>query len=131
MKKELLTVKELAAELRVSPKSIHRAYCKGGRSPCSGWVAWLGSISRSPASDGMERTRPHASSQRQLDTAGRAGRRQPAARSEEKPPLGKRGAISNHLPRGRHERLDLYGWFRFTVQDSTVYDTGKSAGLEN
>ena len=41
------------------------------------------------------------------------------------------GAISNHLPRGRHERLDLYGWFRFTVQDSTVYDTGKSAGLEN
>jgi hypothetical protein len=33
MKKELLTVKELAAELRVSPKSIQRAY----RSPCSGW----------------------------------------------------------------------------------------------
>jgi len=29
MKKELLTVKELAAELRMSPKSIHRAYRKG------------------------------------------------------------------------------------------------------
>jgi hypothetical protein len=33
MNKELLTVKELAAELRMSPKSIQRAY----RSPCSGW----------------------------------------------------------------------------------------------
>ena len=29
MKKDLLTVKELAAELRMSPKSIQRAYCKG------------------------------------------------------------------------------------------------------
>jgi len=29
MKKELLTVKELAAELRMSPKSIQRAYRKG------------------------------------------------------------------------------------------------------
>ncbi|MEP6934854.1 MAG: helix-turn-helix domain-containing protein [Nitrospirota bacterium] len=29
MKTELLTVKELAAELRVSPKSIQRAYRKG------------------------------------------------------------------------------------------------------
>jgi hypothetical protein len=28
MKKELLTVKELAAELRMSPKSIQRAYRK-------------------------------------------------------------------------------------------------------
>jgi len=29
MKKELLTVKELAAELRMSPKSIQRVYRKG------------------------------------------------------------------------------------------------------
>ena len=29
MKKDLLTVKELAAELRMSPKSIKRAYGKG------------------------------------------------------------------------------------------------------
>ena len=28
MKKELLTVKELAAKLRISMKSIQRAYCK-------------------------------------------------------------------------------------------------------
>ena len=30
MKKDLLTVKELAAELRMSPKSIQRGYRKGG-----------------------------------------------------------------------------------------------------
>jgi len=29
MKKDLLTVKELAAELRMSPKAIQRAYRKG------------------------------------------------------------------------------------------------------
>jgi DNA-binding transcriptional regulator YhcF (GntR family) len=29
MKKDVLTVKELAAELRMSPKSIQRAYRKG------------------------------------------------------------------------------------------------------
>ena len=44
MKKDLLTVKELAAELRMSPKSIQRAIARR-RSPCSGWVAWRGSIS--------------------------------------------------------------------------------------
>jgi hypothetical protein len=37
MKKDLLTVKELAAELRMSPKSIQRAYRKG-EVP----VQWLG-----------------------------------------------------------------------------------------
>lgn len=40
MKTELLTVKELAAELRMSPKSIQRAYRKG-EIP----VQWLGHIS--------------------------------------------------------------------------------------
>jgi hypothetical protein len=30
MKKDLLTVKELAAELRMSPKAIQRAYRNGG-----------------------------------------------------------------------------------------------------
>ena len=38
MKKELLTVKELAAKLLMSMKSIQRAYRKG-RSPCSGLLA--------------------------------------------------------------------------------------------
>ena len=41
MKKELLTVKELAAELRMSPKSIQRAYRKG-EIP----VQWLGRMAR-------------------------------------------------------------------------------------
>jgi len=41
MKKELLTVKELAAELRMSPKSIQRAYRKG-EIP----VKWLGRMAR-------------------------------------------------------------------------------------
>ncbi len=33
MKKDLLTVKELAAELRMSPKSIQRAYQTAGKHP--------------------------------------------------------------------------------------------------
>ena len=41
MKKELLTVKELAAELCMSPKSIQRAYRKG-ESPGQ----WLGRMAR-------------------------------------------------------------------------------------
>ena len=41
MKKELLTVKELAAELRMSPKSIQQAYRKG-EIP----VQWLGRMAR-------------------------------------------------------------------------------------
>ena len=41
MKKELLTVKELAAELRMSLKSIQRAYRKG-EIP----VQWLGRMAR-------------------------------------------------------------------------------------
>ena len=41
MKKDLLTVKELAAELRMSPKSIRRAYRKE-EIP----VEWLGRMAR-------------------------------------------------------------------------------------
>ena len=41
MKKDLLTVKELAAELRMSPKSIQRAYRKE-EIP----VEWLGRMAR-------------------------------------------------------------------------------------
>ena len=41
MKKELLTVKELAAELRMSLKSIQRAYRKGDIP-----VQWLGRMAR-------------------------------------------------------------------------------------
>ena len=41
MKKDLLTVKELTAEFRMSPKSIQRAYRKGEIS-----VQWLGRMAR-------------------------------------------------------------------------------------
>jgi len=41
MKKELLTVKELAAELRMSPKSIQLAY-RTGQIP----LQWLGRMAR-------------------------------------------------------------------------------------
>ena len=41
MEKELLTVKKLASELRMSMKSIQRAYRKGGIP-----VQWLGRIAR-------------------------------------------------------------------------------------
>ena len=61
MKKELLTVKELAAELRMSPKSIQRAYRKG-EIP----VKWLGRMARfdlAKVQRAMERKRPHAWSQ--------------------------------------------------------------------
>ncbi len=85
MKKDLLTVKELAAELRMSPKSIQRAYRKEEIS-CSGLAAWSGRPRKSSTGDGMQRTTPHASSQRQLDTAERDRRRQPAARTAETPP---------------------------------------------
>ena len=48
-KKELLTVKELAAELRMSVKSIHQAY-REAIFLCSGCIVWHGSIS--PKSNG-------------------------------------------------------------------------------
>ena len=89
MKKELLTVKELAAELR-------EVYSTGvpHRRDSRAVVTSYGAVRsrESPPGDGSGRTRPHASSQRQLDTAGRAGRRQPAARPAETPPLGNTGA---------------------------------------
>jgi len=93
MKKDLLTVKELAAELRMIPKWIQRAYRKE-EIP----MQWLGRMARvrfhkGSTGNGTERTKPYASSQRQRDTAGRDRRRQPAARSEEKPPNGKTGAL--------------------------------------
>jgi hypothetical protein len=48
MKKDLLTVKELAAELRMSPKSIQRAYRKE-EIP----VQWLGRMARFNLANGV------------------------------------------------------------------------------
>lgn len=89
MKKEVLTVKKLASELRMSLKSIQRAYLKG-RSPCNSSVR----SHASSTSGGTEWTKPHASSQRQLDTAGRDRRRQLAARTTDQPPSATRGHYS-------------------------------------
>ena len=63
-KKELLTVKELAAELRMSLKSIQRAYRKG-EIPVQ-WLRSHGAVrSRtSPSRHETQCARSHASSQR-------------------------------------------------------------------
>ena len=91
-KKELLTVKELAAELRVSLKSIQRAYRKG-EIPVQ-WLGRHGSIQsrKSSTGDGTQRTKPDAPSQEYSVTAGRDRRPRPAARTAEQPPFGKTGA---------------------------------------
>ena len=79
MKKELLTVKELAAELRVSLKSIQRAYRKG-EIP----VQWLGrtarfslaQVQRTMARNGRSRMRRlNGNSTPQGATAGQGRRR--------------------------------------------------------
>ncbi len=76
MKKDLLTVKELAAELRMSPKSIQRAYRKE-EIP----VQWLGRMARfnlAKVQRAMERngrSRMRRLNGR-LDRAGRDRRRQ-------------------------------------------------------
>ena len=71
-KKDLLTVKELAAE---NDSLESRKF---------------------PADDGTQRTKPHASSQWQRDTAGRDRRPRPAARRAIRPRLVTRG----HYPQG-------------------------------
>ena len=61
-KKELLTVKELAAELRMSLKSIQRAYRKE-KSLWNGWSHGAVQSRQSSTGDGTQRTKPHAPSQ--------------------------------------------------------------------
>ena len=91
-KKELLTVKELAAELRMSLKSIQRAYRKE-EIP----VEWLGRMARFDLAQvrrAMERnaTRPHASSQRHnSSSAGRDRRRSRRRAPQNRPRSVKRG----------------------------------------
>jgi hypothetical protein len=79
MKKDLLTVKELAAELRMSPKSIQRAYRKE-EIP----VQWLGrmarfdltQVRRAMVRNGRSRMRRlNGNSKKQRATAGQGRRR--------------------------------------------------------
>ena len=81
MKKDLLTVKELAAELRMSPKSIQRAYRKE-EIP----VQWLGrmarfdlvKVQRAMERNGRSRMRRLNGNSRQPRAAGGASRRRAA-----------------------------------------------------
>ena len=84
MKKDVLTVKELAAELRMSPKSIQRAYRKE-EIP----VEWLGRMARfnlAKVRRAMERNgrsrmrRLNGNATRQGATAGQGRRRAPQKR---------------------------------------------------
>jgi hypothetical protein len=84
MKKDLLTVKELAAELRMSPKSIQRAYRKE-EIP----VQWLGRMARfnlAKVQRAMERNgrsrmrRLNGTATPQGATAGQGRRRAPQKR---------------------------------------------------
>ncbi len=90
-KKELLTVKELAAELRMSVKTIQRAYREGDI-----LVQWLRRIARfnlaqSPTGDGTQWTKPHAPSQYQVNCAGRDRRRSRRRAQQNRPRSVKRG----------------------------------------
>ena len=96
MKKDLLTVKELAAELRTSPKSIQRAYRKE-EIP----VKWLGRMARfdlAKVRRAMERNgrsrmrRLNGNSTTQGATAGQGRRRA----QQKRPRLVTRG----HYPQG-------------------------------
>ena len=85
MKKELLTVKELAAELRMSPKSIQRGYRKGDIP-----VQWmcrmarfdLAKIRRAMARNGRSRMRRLNGTSNQQRATGGASRR----RAQQKAP---------------------------------------------
>ena len=92
MKKELLTVKELAAELRMSVKSIQRAY-SSGEIP----VQWLRRMARFDLAEvrrAMERNGQGRVQRlnRSREEALRDRRREPPARTAETPPIGKTGA---------------------------------------
>jgi len=92
MKQELLTVKELAAELRMSLKSIQRAYRKE-EIP----VQWLGRMARFDLAKVRWAMEPNGRSRvlrlnGKSESAERDRRPRPAARTE-KPPLGKTGAL--------------------------------------
>jgi hypothetical protein len=99
-KKGLLTVKEQAAEFRMSPKSSQRAYSKE-EIPMQLLGSWLVSISqivqRAMAHNGRSRIRRY--------TAGRDRRPRPAARTAETPPDGNTGALPTGTVTGGLESL--------------------------
>ena len=101
MKTDLLTVKELAAELRMSPKSIQRAYRKG-EIPVQ-WLCRMARFDLAKVQRAMERNgrgrmrRLNGGTKRERATGGESRRR--AARSS--PRSVKRGRNFQGAPRRR------------------------------
>jgi hypothetical protein len=96
MKKDLLTVKELAAELRMSVKSIQRGYRKGDI-PVQ-WMCRMARFDLAKVRRAMERNGRSRVLRlnRNSESAERDRRRQPAARPAKRPRLVTRG----HYPQG-------------------------------
>ena len=90
-KKELLTVKELAAELRMSVKSIQRAY-REGDIPVQ-WLRRMARFNLAQVQRAMARngTKPHAPSQEYGVTAGRDRGRSRRCAPHKSPRSVKRG----------------------------------------
>ena len=92
-KKDLLTVKELAAELRMSVKSIQRGYRKGDI-PVQ-WMCRMARFDLAKVRRAMERN--GRSRMRRLngtrERAERDRRRQPAARPAQRPRTVRRGLV--------------------------------------
>ena len=91
VKRELLTVKELAAELRMSVKSISEHIARE-RSLCSGCVGWRGSISTKSDSqwNAMVEAVCCSSTKTQSKVGATAGNRRRRAQ-QKRPRLVKRG----------------------------------------
>ena len=98
MKKELITVKELAAELRMSVKSIQRGYLSG-EVP----VQWLRRMARFDLAEvrrAMKRNgRGHVRLNGKRKNAERDCRPRPAARPAKRPRSVKRGRVSQRSER--------------------------------
>ena len=92
MKTELLTVKELAAELRMSVKSIQRAY-RSGEIPVQ-WLRRMARFDLENVRQAMERNGQGSVQRfkRNREEALRDRRHASAARPAKMPPTGKTGA---------------------------------------
>ena len=92
MKHELLTVKELAAELRMSVKSVQRAY-RSGEIPVQ-WLRRMARFDLETVRQAMERNGQGRVQRlkRNREEALRDRRHVSAARTAKRPPIGKTGA---------------------------------------
>ena len=100
MKNELFTVKELAAELRMSVKSIQRAY-RSGEIPVQ-WLRRMARFDLAQVRRAMERNGQGRVQRlnRNREDALRDRRHVSAARTAQKPPFGKTGALATEIITG-------------------------------